>query len=445
MSVEIEQVIIEYSVRDVLGILEHEPVQPDLVGQITAVQIMNRVSIAHLSIERALKFLITRAGGVWEKDHHLGDRLRELIQHQPSSADFLNHAFDAAVRHYRFNANAANGAHLKSLESYLDVVGSDKAFQDLRYWELRQSPDELLLRRLQLALHMELLRAVRELLRGRPPTDTVSARVERAVKQAMFSPLVLAYSPGSPKEGSVNLYLKWRKGFASWSDALANAVQQQFMIGDEFASGLVAKAHRELLEHSDPAVSYFAGRLDVLPRQPRDVTPPVEWIGTPVHQRGIVSAPSGAELGEIERRWDGLWNITPFQSGPVIVTAKAASQTDARCYLARLFTAVAEMTVNGEQRSFRIVANDETFIEWDQARVGYADDSPSRDENRFHEVIFWEVGHGLKIDDQVKIRVRSGFERRLVHVLAGVVAKVEGHVAYLFGSALDEVDKSDAE
>ncbi len=81
MSVDIEQAVIEYSVRDVIGILENEPVQPDLVGQITAVQIMNRVTIAHLSIERALKFLITGAGGPLTKDHHLANRLRELVQH----------------------------------------------------------------------------------------------------------------------------------------------------------------------------------------------------------------------------------------------------------------------------------------------------------------------------------------------------------------------------
>lgn len=445
MSVEIEQVIVEHSVRDVIGILENEPVQPDLVGQITAVQIMNRVSIAHLSIERALKFLITRAGGPLIAKHHLGKQLRELARHEPEAVDFLNYAFEAAVRHYRFNSNAANGTHLKSLEAYLDVVASDRAFQDLRYWELRQSPDELLLRRLHLALHMELLRAVRELLRGRPPTETVSIRVERAVEQAMFFPPVLAYAPGSPEEGSVKLYLKWRQGFASWRDALANAVQQQFMIGDDFASSLVAKAYRELLEHSDPAVSYFAGTLDMLPRQPRDVTPPVEWIGTPVHQRGIVSAPSGAELGEIERRWDGLWNIVPFQSGQIAVVAKATSQTDARCYLATLFVRDAEVTLNGEKRRSRIVATDETFIERDQARVGYAEDPSTREDDRIHEVIFWDLEHGLKIDDQVKIRARSGYEPRLIYILQGVVANVEGHVVYLSGRASDEVDVHDVQ
>ena len=60
---EIQRAIIRHSVQDVIRILENEPVKGDMVPAITAVQVMNRVSIAHLSIERALKFLITEAGG----------------------------------------------------------------------------------------------------------------------------------------------------------------------------------------------------------------------------------------------------------------------------------------------------------------------------------------------------------------------------------------------
>ena len=445
MTDVIEQAIMQHSVQDVIQILENEPVQPDLIGQITAVQVMNRVSIAHLSIERTLKFLITRAGGPLTKEHHLGDRLRELAEHDPSSANFLKHAFQVAVRHYRFNPNLENMRHLKSLESYLDVAGSDRAFQDLRYWELRQSLDEVLLRQLYLPMHLELLRAVRELLRGRPPIDTVETRVERAVKQAMFSPSELAYAPGTPKEDSVNTYLEWIQGFASWSDALVEAARRQFTIGDEFANFMVIKAYQELLQSVDPAVSYFADALDVLPKQPRDVVAPVRWIGDPAQQRGFVNAPSGETLGEIARRWDGLWSITPFQSGLMAVTAKAASQTDARCYLAAQFSRVAEITVNGEQRRQRIVANEETLIQWDQVQVGYADVPRTEDDTQFRKVEFWDADHGLKGDDQISIRVRSEIEPRLVHVLEGVVAKVQDHMVYLFGDYSDKVDGPDAD
>lgn len=445
MTVEIERAIIQHSVRDVIQILENERVQPDLVEQITVARIMNRVSLAHLSIERAMKFLITRAGGPLTKDHHLGDRLRELIQNEPESADFLADAFQVAVRHYRFNPNVDHAGHLRSLESYLDIAGSDKAFQDLRYWELGQSPDEVLLRQLNLALHLELLHATEEVLRGRPPIDTVATRVERAVQQAMFSPTDLAYAPGTPKEDSVRFYMKWRRGFASWSDALADAARQQFMIGDGFASGVVAKAHQMLLQSVDPAVSYFAETLDVLPKQRRDVIPPVEWIGTAPQQRGVVNTPSGVALGEIERRWDGFWHVVPFQRGMEAIPARAMSQTDARCYLAALFSRVAEITVNGEQRCHQIVASEETLMAWMEVRVGYTDAPLNDDGTPFREVVFWDANHGLKSDDRVNIRVRSSLDPRLVHVLTGVVARVERHAVYVLGAYSDEVDEPDPE
>ena len=443
MNADIEQATMQHSVQDVIQILENEPVRPDLIGQITAVQVMNRVSIAHLSIERALKFLIARAGGPLTKKHHLGDRLRELAEHDPSSADFLKHAFQVAVRHYRFNPNLENMRHLKSLESYLDVAGSDRAFQDLRYWELRQSLDEVLLRPLYLPMHLELLRAVLELLRGRPPIDTVETRVERAVKQAMFSPSELAYAPGTPKEDSVNAYLEWIQGFASWSDALVEAARQQFMIGDEFANGMVIKAQQALLNSVDPAISYFAGSLDVLPKQPRDVIPPVEWIRSPPQQRGFVKAPSGTTLGLIERRWDRLWSITPYQYGLMAEAAKAENQTDARCHLAALFSRVAEINVNGDRRRHRIVASEETLIQWDQVLVGYSDDPPTEDDKQFRRVEFWDADHGLKGDDQIRIKVRSAVDRRLVHVLVGVVTKIDGHVVHLFGDYSYEFNEPD--
>ncbi len=443
MTADIEQATMCHSVHDVIQILENEPVRPDLIGSITVVQVMNRVSIAHLSIERALKFLITRAGGPLTKEHHLGDRLRELAEHEPSSADFLDHAFQLAVRHYRFNPNVDNMGHLKSLESYLDVAGSDRAFQDLRYWELRQSLDEVLLRQLYLPMHLELLRAVLELLRRRPRFDTVETRVGRAVMKAMASQPELTYSPGTPKEDSVRSYEEWCRGFASWRDALAEAARQQFTIGDEFANFMVIKAYQELLQSVDPAISYFADALDVLPKQPRDVIAPVRWIGDPAQQRGFVNAPSGETLGEIVRRWDRLWVITPYLDGPMVEAAKAKNQTDARCYLAALFSRVAEVTVNGERRRHRIVWNEETLFQWIPVQVGYADVPRTEDDTQFLKVEFWDADHGLKGDDQVSIKVRLAVDRPLVHVLAGVVTKIDGHVVHLAGNYSDEVNEPD--
>ncbi len=81
------------------------------------------------------------------------------------------------------------------------------------------------LRHLYLSVHMELLHAMEQLLRGRPPIDTVATRVERAVQQAMFAPADLAYAPGTPREVSVRRYLEWRRDFGFWSEALADAAR----------------------------------------------------------------------------------------------------------------------------------------------------------------------------------------------------------------------------
>ena len=112
---ELERAVIRHSVNDVIRVLENEPVRPDMIIELTAAQVMNRVSIAHLSIERAMKFVITAAGGPLIKDHDLPSRLKELRQYEPGAAIFLERAFTDAVQHYRYNANANHMTHLKSL------------------------------------------------------------------------------------------------------------------------------------------------------------------------------------------------------------------------------------------------------------------------------------------------------------------------------------------
>ena len=110
-----ERTIIQFSLDDVIHILEHEPVQPDLVPEITITRIMNRGPVAHLSIERALKFLIERANGTWEKSHSLHIHLEELRKNVPDSAAFLDKVFDEAVNYYRIKPNSSGKGHFKNL------------------------------------------------------------------------------------------------------------------------------------------------------------------------------------------------------------------------------------------------------------------------------------------------------------------------------------------
>ena len=429
-----ERVISRHSVEDIIGILENEPVKADLFAQITAVELMNRISIAHLAIERALKFLITEAGGPVVPTHDLKDRYQDLVCYDHTSAKYLAEAFDAAVQHYRYNPNAANMRHVKTLEKYLAVVGSDKAFQNIRYWELTQSLDEALLRQAYLSLHIELLHALSEILleSDRPP-ETVLHRVERAVGNAIWPTTSLGYSPGTPKEKSVHSYIKWCQGFNTWGDALADAVRKNFNIGDDFMSELVRNAYKRLIDAVDPAVRYFANTLDVIPRQPRELVPCVEWLGPEKERTGSVKTPAGTLLGFIQRGPDGLWYIQPIREGLVGVSAKAKSQTDARCYLASLLTSPARVTVGGKDRSLRIVGEEYSLFRRNHDEINRRYEGVTEDDTWTHKVTFWDKDHGILVNDRLRIEVHSRASERMAYIVEGTATEVAEHEVYLSG------------
>ena len=292
---KLNRIVMRHSVTDAIRILENNPVRPDMIPELTIAQVMNRVSTAHLSIERAMKFVITEAGGPLVKNHDLPSRLKELRQHEPDSAHFLEEAFKEAVQHYRYNAHSSHMKHLQSLEKYLEATGSEKDFQDIRYWELTQSTDDILVRQIYLLLHLELLRVVRELLM--PPRRTkeiVSLRVERAAQKAMRSHL--SYALGTDEELSVKSYLKWLNQFESDREAMTKAFREGEAPDDEFTLEILRKAHQELSNSTDPAMKYFAEILTVLPQQSRAAVPCVEWLGPEKHQTGDVSTPGGDHL-----------------------------------------------------------------------------------------------------------------------------------------------------
>ena len=444
MAFDTQRAIIQFSVDDVIGILEGRPVKQDFIGAITAVQVMNRASIAHLSIERALKFLISRADGQLLPNHDLRVQHRELFRRDPEAARSLEHAFLVAVGHYRYNPNVATMKHLGSIETYFEVAGSNATFRKLRYWELTQSMDDEVIRRIFLNLHLEILHAIRELLLERNPIDTVSKRVERAVGDALWPVVDLAFGPGTAHEVSVRAYLEWLGSFGSRSDALAEAVRKAFDLGDAFISHVTSNAYQALLEDPDPAVAYFARSLDVLPRQPRDAVPPVDWLGEEKYQRGIVSTPSGEHLGIIERGADKLWYITPSRPGLVRVAAKATSQKDARSYLATLLTQEAKVWVEENEHDLRLVGSEHrVFVHNYDQRDGF---KASRTDDAIwtHKITFWHDGHGIQGGDRVRVKLLPRTDDGLVHMLEGKVTDVERHQVSVSGSDWFDVERTDS-
>ena len=103
------------------------------------------------------------------------------------SADYLAIAFEDAVKFYGYKVNVKVLRHFRSLDNYLSKVGTDKAFEELRYWAIGESSkDETVLPYISPPIHRELLCALMWALQGNS-RETVSDRVDSEVASAMFS------------------------------------------------------------------------------------------------------------------------------------------------------------------------------------------------------------------------------------------------------------------
>ena len=160
---------------------------------------------------------------------------------------------------------------------------------------------------------MELLHALTELLsRRKGQKDNITSRVERVVQVAMLPKELLSCISGTEKELSVKSYTGWLGQFGTFREAIATAFREGVLVNDLMRE-VLEKARQDLVSSKDPAVRYFAETLTVLPKQPRDVIPCVEWLGPEKYQKGQVSTPGGDCLGFIYRRLDGLYNVLPIR------------------------------------------------------------------------------------------------------------------------------------
>ena len=439
-----KRLVIRESVLDVITMLEDEPVEGDLFIHLTAVRTFNRISLAHLSIERAIKYLIIAAGAEFEEEHDLNDRYNKISQCDPESAAFLRGAFQAAVKHYNYNPNKKSMGHLASLPLYLQTTASNAIFNGIRYWELVQDTDSRILQTIILPIHMELLRALSEiLLEARRPKETVKHRVDHAVQEAVLPSNQLAYSPGSRKASLVRRYLDWLNSHDSPADALKHAAESQFEVGDDYSSSMVKTAHQSLLRASDPAVKYFANFLSVLPKQQRDILAEVLWLESGDSPRAQVTSPSGVCLGYIFRNWDGRWYIVPMLSGPLGPSVKAANKTDAISYLSTLLSKPVLATVNGEEHHLRVMQQSYTAFPARQDRASPENDGDTDLDSRTHEVTFWQLDHGIKPGDDVSIDVlenENPDSPQPRDVLRGKVLEVTGSSILVSGRSSTKIN-----
>ena len=414
----IQQHMIQFSVNDTIGILDASPAKADLIPEVTVIQIMNRASFAHLAIERAIKFLIHAAHGDFEETHTLNRLRNSLKQYDVNGEAYLSRAFDDAVNFYGYNTNSDDFKHLRSLGQYFEETGTENAFEKMRYWELGQQLQDVLIRRIDLRIHREILCAFQQLLIQSDDyaPHTVTDRVDVCIEQEIHHRMVYYQRDTSRKEAIYAILTAHHQG-KSWRSILYDAVQSGFGLGDDSLSKDVYKAYQQLLQSDDPAVRYYAEKCAVLPRQQREIVPDIDWIIE--NRKGIVQTPMGAPLGYIQRSPDGKWFVAPLRNLP---SAQTETQTDARAYLADLMSSPVTIIVNGEILQRRLVGDEGHAFSNDSAAI-WTSEADLNQPNTF-SLEFWDDRHGLEVGQYVKMELTlrdSG-----LHQLEGTVSSVQG-------------------
>ncbi len=421
----IERYKIEYSIRDVISILDSSPIQPDLIADTTLVQLTNRIPIVHLAIERGLKALITDAGGNTDSGHALNRLYRDLSDWDMGSADYLSGAFDDAVQFFRINVNVGGFRHLRTLEDYLSWTGTHNAFQALRYWAIGETGrGESSIPSISPSIHRELLCAVGQLLRPNGNPETVSERVEREVTEEMFQRRMIYYTSDDPdKKESVDWYRNWLlREHDTRSRALEEAVNRNFVVraDDVFVRQTLQDAYNELQKSEDPAVLYYIRTLTYLPARSQtrnpDAAPEVEWFNDR-QTSGVVTTPVGTPLGFIDKYVDGGWGIEPAEEGAVRVVEIARSLADAKNYLVNRLTRPSVVTVNGEAKRLRIFnrIRFRSEAEWTSVTNG---------SGMTYEVEFWDNSHGLRHGDRISMRRHLDGVGGATSILDGSVTEI---------------------
>ena len=397
---------------------------------------------AHLAIERGLKALISAAGGEYEKGrkgHGLNYLHRKLGSSDKDSADFLAAAFQDAVKFFGYNDKDKGFGYLRSLDDYLSKSGTKSVFERLRYWviELPKEGEEEPFKYISPPIHRELLCALRSLFFSKR-RETVSARVEREVAEAMFMGRRISYATDdTSKEQSVRRYMDWLfKEHRTRRGALEEAVHQDFIIGDDFANQTVRDAYNDLRQSKDPAVQFYSRKLTYLPKGSQPRNPDARPVSIPNREKYptavTVETPAGTSLGFLERYPDGAWGISP--SDDVRETDIAEALADAKAYLVNRLTKQVTVTVSGESKQLRMVGEDfHPELDW-------TSEPPFT-----YDVEFWDENHGLLPGEEVSIELQWKANRNSVSVLEGTVTTVEQQRVSIKGTNLLTSKQTSAE
>ena len=125
-----------------------------------------------------------------------------------------------------------------------------------------------------------------------------------------------------------------------------------------------------------------------------------------------------------------------------MVSAKAESQTDARCYLAKLLTRPAKVTMERQDRILRIVGEEHNLYQQNYDEIDRRYEGTSDDKTWTHKVTFWDKDHGIEVNDRVRVEVRSK-ELNSFSILEGTATEVVEHEVHLSGSEWFDIQQKD--
>ena len=267
MGEKLRSNIARNSVWDVIRMIQSAPVRSDLVPDVVINQVLNRIPLAHLTIEKSLKYRIQHSGGKISKTHDLHEQLDLLRGSSQDDAEFLDQAFDRAVSFYDIDAAAPECDHLSSLREYLKAVSRQKHFNEMRYWTLDQTYNQELIPRIHLPIHVEILYAAYSVFFSQTVLRyTLPCRADNAIRDAIMPEPNFAYIPGTKREDDFKTCVHWIQQHDSYQAIIQDAIQCNFDTGHFYTNETMRNAVAQLRESPDCAIQHLIKKFSPAPQ-----------------------------------------------------------------------------------------------------------------------------------------------------------------------------------
>ena len=440
------------SIMDVISILDSASLTGnELVPQYRAMQIANRALIAHHSMEKGFKDRLKKEGLTYPTSGSQGHDLSVLYQlthqiNQGTWAQSLAESYNDAVTFYEYDIQAL--PHLATLDTYLNKVGSNQMFTQMRYWledqTLSTNGVESILH-ISLLLHREILQAIWPLV-AFDQQRFVSQRVDQILRMELQR--ACTHSPGTPSEQSSKLIIQWLQTHPDFRTAMREAVQKDFHIEeiDEGGKRKLREAFQRLYTpdenqfipspppSADPAIAFFIGTgRDIRPGSQNkypDVGVEIKWLN-PQYTFAEISTPAGEVLGFIEKHAQSRWHVETIWNN---YGAFSKDFDDALQWIITYHCKRISITANGQTMQRYIFSIDNFLpIPVSSGRM------TEMGEPQMYEINFWSDDHNLQLGQQVAITMKWDEESSVVDRLEGKVSYIEDGKVRILGNQVFDV------